>query len=92
MTINEVIFKVDPNLIQVNAKGDLPLYKAHGFEEAVKKWFLSELSKREKDFKDLLQEMENNVFNAIPFSFKFYEGISLNASLSEPMLLKGDYM
>ena len=68
MNVNAVIFSIDENLIVVNAKGDLPLYKSHGFEEQVKKWFVRELSKREKDFKDLLQQMEINAWKSFPFS------------------------
>ena len=40
----EVIFSIEENLMEINAKGELPLYKSHGFEESVKKWFLKELS------------------------------------------------
>lgn len=54
MNVNEVIFSIDENVVEVKARGDLPLYKSHGFEEKVLKWFVQELSKREKDFKDLL--------------------------------------
>jgi hypothetical protein len=37
--VNEVQFIIDEGTVVVSAFGELPLYKTHGFEEAVKKWF-----------------------------------------------------
>mmetsp|Transcript_38323 Transcript_38323/g.36687 ORF Transcript_38323/g.36687 Transcript_38323/m.36687 type:complete len:95 (+) Transcript_38323:300-584(+) len=41
--INDVIFSVIESTVEVKAKGDLPLYKTHNFETAVKAWFMKEL-------------------------------------------------
>jgi hypothetical protein len=45
-------------MISVNAKGDLPLYKSHKFEEGVKKWLIDQIAIREADFKSALQFAE----------------------------------
>ncbi len=92
VNVNEVIFTLDENLIVVNALGDLPLYKSHGFEEQVKRWLVRELSKREKDFKDLLQQMELNAWNSFPLCTRFGDDVTMNSSLSESMQVKGDYI
>mmetsp|Transcript_27462 Transcript_27462/g.20625 ORF Transcript_27462/g.20625 Transcript_27462/m.20625 type:complete len:231 (+) Transcript_27462:77-769(+) len=92
VNINDVVFSVDETLLEVNAKGDLPLYKTHNFELKVKEWFMKELSKREKDFKDVLQNMERYAWSQLPLSSQFYEGVTLNTSLAEPLVIKGDYI
>ena len=68
INFKEVIFQIDENMLEINAKGDLPLYKSHGFELQVKTWFLKEISKREADFKTVLQTMEQNIWKELPFS------------------------
>ena len=40
VTFVDVIFSADENLVVVSAFGDLPLYKSHKFELAVKKTFV----------------------------------------------------
>ncbi len=51
VNVDQVKFEVQPDFIIVSAFGDLPLYKSHEFEKSVKKWFVSQLSKRQDDFK-----------------------------------------
>jgi hypothetical protein len=51
INIDEVLFSVQEDLIVVSAFGDLPLYKSHDFERSVKRWFTSQLVKRQTDFK-----------------------------------------
>lgn len=39
--ISDVAITIDPKTFLIKAKGDLPLYKQHQFEEGVKKWMQS---------------------------------------------------
>lgn len=39
--IAEVAFSMHPDMMRVDAEGDLPLYKSHQFEEGIKKWMKS---------------------------------------------------
>jgi hypothetical protein len=41
LSIDEVLFSVQESLIVVSAFGDMPMYKTHDFERAVKRWFVS---------------------------------------------------
>ena len=54
INIDDVKFAIDQNLVVVSAFGDLPLYKAHTFEQSVKTWFVGQISKRQNDFKTQL--------------------------------------
>lgn len=51
--INDVLFSVEEDIVTVSAFGDLPLYKSHRFETAVKQNFVQQLKKRQNDFKDM---------------------------------------
>lgn len=53
---------------------------------------IRELKKREQEFKKILQEAEGKAWSNIPFSQKFFNGVVLNSSLSEPLSVKGDYI
>lgn len=66
--IDQVLFQIDESLITVSAFGDLPLYKSHQFEKSVKKWFMSQVSKRQADFKASLQTVERNIWKNVPLS------------------------
>jgi hypothetical protein len=92
INIDQVQLQVEDSLISVSAFGDLPLYKSHEFEASVKKWFVSQLSKRQADFKTQLQEAESNLWDNVPFSRKFFNGVTLNTSLSESLKFQGDYV
>ena len=50
--ISEVVFQLKKDHISINTmNSDLPLYKAHKYEEGVKNWLISHLSEFEKDMK-----------------------------------------
>jgi hypothetical protein len=91
--INEVLFKLDESLVTVSAFGDIPLYKAHNFEKAVKKWFVGQLSKRQAEFLTSLQAVEKNIWKNTPFQQKlFMNQVTLNNSLAESLSIKGDHI
>ena len=46
--------KVIPGTIVIDAKGDLPIYKAQKFEEGIKSWLTSQALVRETEFKTSL--------------------------------------
>jgi hypothetical protein len=43
MEITEVVFQLDKKMFNIKLEGDLPVYKAHSFEEAIKKWMVNSL-------------------------------------------------
>lgn len=90
--IEQTQFVIDETLVIVSAFGELPLYKSHQFEKAVKKWFVGQLTKRQGDFKTSLQEVEKNMWKNFPFTSQLVPMIQINSSLSEPLALKGDYL
>ena len=49
--IDQVLFQLDETLLTVSSFGELPLFQTHNFEKAVKKWFTSQVSKRQDEFK-----------------------------------------
>ena len=69
------------------------MYQSHNFEKAVKRWFVSQISKRQAEFKKSLQSVEQNVWRNVPFTQKlFLNKVTLNNSLSESMKIKGDHI
>ena len=77
----------------MSAFGDLPLYKTHQFEKSVKNWFISQISKRQQDFKASLQAVEKNIWKNVPLSQKVIMNLlTLNTTLTEPMQIKGDHI
>jgi hypothetical protein len=65
--ISEVALTLHPDLFQVEASGDLPLYKSHRFEEGIKKWMKEEIHKREKNFQKALQKVEREIMTSFAF-------------------------
>lgn len=55
-------------MLKVIAKGDLPLYKSHKFEEGVKKFMIDRLKDFEKLFQTHLQKAERDILTS--FSYK----------------------
>jgi hypothetical protein len=91
--IDQVLFQVDNSLVTVSTFGDLPLYKTHQFEKSVKTWFVSQISKRQQEFKSSLQAVEKNIWKNAPMSQKLIMNLlTLNTSLTEPMQIKGDHI
>jgi hypothetical protein len=91
--IDQVLFQIDNSLVTVSAFGDLPLYKSHQFEKSVKNWFVSQISKRQQEFKTSLQAVEKNIWKNVPLSQKVVmDLLTLNTSLTEPMQIKGDHI
>jgi hypothetical protein len=84
---------LDENLLSVSTFGELPLYKSHNFEKVVKKWFISQVTKRQSEFKSSLQAVEKNVWKNAPFSEKLFAGrVTLNNSLAESLRIQDDYL
>ena len=48
--VTEVVVQLKKDNLMVVSKGELPLYKEHKYEEALKKWLMSHASKFEKAF------------------------------------------
>ncbi len=91
--IDQVHFSLDENLLSVSTFGELPLYKSHNFEKVVKKWFISQVTKRQSEFKSSLQAVEKNVWKNAPFSEKLFAGrVTLNNSLAESLRIQDDYL
>ena len=91
--IEQILLAVDQNLVQVSAYGQMPMYQSHNFEKVVKKWFLSQVGKRQADFKASLQAVEQNIWRNVPFSQKLFMGsVTLNNSLAESLSIKGDHV
>jgi hypothetical protein len=51
VNVDQVLMQIEEQFIVVSAFGNLPLYKSHQFEKAVKKWFVGQLAKRQDFFK-----------------------------------------
>jgi len=91
--VEQVLFQVDSSLVTVSAYGQLPMYQSHNFEKEVKKWFVSQLGKRQAEFKASLQAVEQNVWRNAPFSQKLFMGaVTLNHSLAESLKIQGDHV
>lgn len=57
--IESVDFEVMPHEIVVSTFGDLPLYRAHRFEDAIKKVLIQNTESIKQDFKKTMQKAED---------------------------------
>ena len=65
--IDDVAFTLQNDSFNIITKGDLPLYKAHKFEEGIKNWFQSQLIEREREFFVELQRSEREIMQTFAF-------------------------
>ena len=89
--MTDVVFTLLPDMLMVDAEGDLPLYKSRQFEEAIKKWLISAISQREKDFKVAMQMSEREIMESFTFKKEFDEG-SAHHSLKNSMKLDENHV
>jgi len=89
--ISEVAFTLHPDMFLVDAKGDLPLYRSHQFEEGIKAWMINQISLREKDFKAAMQLSEREIMQSFAFKHEINMDASAHSSLSETMSLTEDH-
>ena len=102
IAINEITFQMHPDifrrsdLLKVDAKGDLPLYKSHKFEEGVKKFMIARLKDFEKLFQSHLQKAEREILASFSYkkelNFGLQNKVVAHSSLGEDMSLQGDHL
>lgn len=71
---------------------DLPIYKAHKYEEGVKNWLVQHLSVFEKDMKIAMQISEREIMQSFAFKRKLRHGATIYSTLSETISIDGDHL
>ena len=49
--VEQIAIQIEEELASITLRGDLPLYKSHGFEKEIKDWFIKQVGRREEDLK-----------------------------------------
>ena len=79
-----------PHDIVVSTFGDLPLYKSHKFEEAVKNVLLKNTETIKNDFKASLQDAENHMWTRFPWDQEVVPRVHVTTNMSNKIKLTSD--
>lgn len=90
--VTEAVFQLNLKRFDIHLAGDLPIYKAHSFEEAIKKWMGDSIQDKERDFKLQLQLSERQIMHSFAFKSEITNSSTAHSSLGETITLEDDHM
>lgn len=92
LEVMDVDFKINPKEIVVSTFGDLPLYKAHKFEDSIKNTLVKNSESIKKDFRAALQKAENHMWTRFPWDDQPIPKVHVETNLSENIDITEEFM